>query len=353
MIINPDKNNGTLNKNHIFKTILRDMADGVMVINNIGEIVTINPSGKEILGLQSKSTEQILYAQFMETDDKNEIFHQFILDAVYDKEKSHTGLIDYFIEGEKKKLKLTSSFIFSEDKTQHEGISIVFSDVTEVENQHQLRHDSSVIFASLMSILTIYIYIYSIKNSFLPQIRPGFLTLIIVVLALGCMIIILKKTSFSVANFTLKLKNPLQQMKLPILISVIGFLLLILIKYGLNSLNVSFFPKDKPFFDFERLLKVGYIIYPITALLQEILTRCFMQNSLSNVFTGKYKDFLAIIVSSLIFGALHVAHGLNLMIGAFVFLSCLGVYYSKTKNIWGVTLIHYVLGMSVFLLNFT
>jgi len=60
-------------------------------------------------------------------------------------------------------------------------------------------------------------------------------------------------------------------------------------------------------------LTLGAIL-PLRALLQEILARCMMQNNLHHVFSGKYGSALSILVSSLIFGAMHVMYGINYMV---------------------------------------
>ena len=77
-----------------------------------------------------------------------------------------------------------------------------------------------------------------------------------------------------------------------------------------------------------------------------------MQESLLLIFSGRHKESLSIIVSSLVFGALHVAHGLVFMFAASILLGALGVLYNKQRSIWGVAIIHYVLGLAATLLGF-
>ena len=79
-------------------------------------------------------------------------------------------------------------------------------------------------------------------------------------------------------------------------------------------------------------------------VLQEFLARGVMQENLNRVFTGKYATVLSIVVSSLVFGVLHIHYGLPFMLGATVLLGALGMLYHKQGNIWGLCIIHYVLG---------
>ena len=53
---------------------------------------------------------------------------------------------------------------------------------------------------------------------------------------------------------------------------------------------------------------------------------------------------MSIMVSSLVFGVLHIAYGLPYMVGASLLLGVLGVFYHRQGNIWGLCIIHYVLG---------
>ena len=49
-------------------------------------------------------------------------------------------------------------------------------------------------------------------------------------------------------------------------------------------------------------------------------------------------------MSALVFGVLHIAYGLPYMLGAALLLGVLGILYHKQGNIWGLCIIHYVLG---------
>lgn len=93
-------------------------------------------------------------------------------------------------------------------------------------------------------------------------------------------------------------------------------------------------------------------MYAFTAVLQEFLARGAMQESLLRIFYGKHKEASSIIVSSLVFGVLHIAHGLIFMLAASILLGTLGILYNKQHSIWGTAIIHYALGLSATLLGF-
>jgi membrane protease YdiL (CAAX protease family) len=74
--------------------------------------------------------------------------------------------------------------------------------------------------------------------------------------------------------------------------------------------------------------------------------------SIRKMFDGKRGTLVAILLSSLLFGAVHIAHGFMYMIAAIILLGALGGLYEKQRNIWGVTIIHFVLGQAACCLGF-
>jgi membrane protease YdiL (CAAX protease family) len=74
--------------------------------------------------------------------------------------------------------------------------------------------------------------------------------------------------------------------------------------------------------------------------------------SIKKMFDGKRGIIAALVRSSLLFGALHIAHGFMYMMAAIILIGSLGVLYEKHQNIWGVTIIHFVLGQTAHCLGF-
>jgi len=55
-----------------------------------------------------------------------------------------------------------------------------------------------------------------------------------------------------------------------------------------------------------------YIVYLVVAPLQEFITRGTVQSTLTRLFAGRNSGFLAILVTSFLFGSLHVWVSINL-----------------------------------------
>ena len=94
------------------------------------------------------------------------------------------------------------------------------------------------------------------------------------------------------------------------------------------------------------------LVYPLTVILQEFLSRGVIHENLRRIFVGKHSEAAAIIVSSLLFGALHIHRGFMYMLAATVLLAIFGVLYRKQNSIWGLCIPHFVLGEVVWYLGF-
>lgn len=114
----------------IRKSIMRDMSEGVMTIGFNGTITYVNPSVSKIL---SKSEDELLGkrfgACFFDYED-NDAFTQTVLDAVYDRTKSHEAFVPYFTGTETRQLRMVTSFLTEEGKSV--GVIVVLSDLTEL-----------------------------------------------------------------------------------------------------------------------------------------------------------------------------------------------------------------------------
>lgn len=335
----------TPQQQEIMPRVLRDMNDGVLVLNTQGQILYLNQQGRALLG-EEQDLVGMRYASLLARDESggNDGFHQFILDAVYDKEHTHSGQADYQAPGrEKRRFRLTSSFLRSEDGEERIGVVVLFSDVTEVARLYRQRRESSTIFAVLMICVCAYLFLWSLLR-YLDMEPPGWvMNLMIEAISVIMFLIILKTTSFSIRDIGLRVTNARATFLPDILITLAGTVVLVVGKVVLLRVAPGFFPEGAPFWDWS-VGTFADVIYPLTVILQEFLARRVMQENLRRIFTGKHAGAMSILVSALVFGVLHIAYGLPYMLGATLLLGVLGVFYHKQGNIWGLCIIHYVLG---------
>lgn len=338
----------------IIPRILRDMNDGVLVLDMHGQILYLNDRGHVMLGVDEDMIGRKYGKAFLagDSDETNDKFHQFVLDAVYDKDHAHSGEAVYKAKSkELRYFNLTSSFLYGETKEKKIGIVVLFTDVTEVARLNIQRRESSTIFAVLMICVCIYLFLWSFLRYLNVEPPAWVMSLMIEGISVVMFFIILKTTSFSLKDIGLRIKNVKATFIPNILITLAGIVILILGKIAILKTVPGFFPEGAPFWDWS-VGTFADIIYPFTVILQEFLARGVMQENLNRIFIGKYGGATSIAVSALMFGVLHIAYGLPFMIGASVLLGALGVLYHKQGNIWGLCIVHYVLGEAATFLRY-
>lgn len=340
-------------KERMLPRILRDITDGVLVLDQGGNVLYINPSGCQILGLKQECIGQKYYAVVMDDgNESNDTFHQFLLDAVYDKDKTHKGELEYTCkDGKKLNLRIATSFLRNSEGTVKDGVVIQFSDETEVVRLRRKERDTTTVFAVTMILICSWIFFVQIWEYLGRPISLFVMTNMVEVIGIVLLLFILKSTSFTWQDIGLSTKGLGPIIRVDSLFSALGVVLLILAKVVMMKVNPGHFPPGTPFFDWGALLSVSRILYPFTAILQEFLVRGVVHENMRRIFTGERGETLAIVVSSLFFGALHLYLGVVYMVGAALLLGVLGVLYRRQNTIWGLCIPHFVLGTVLSILH--
>ncbi|MDO5573244.1 MAG: PAS domain S-box protein [bacterium] len=340
-------------KEHLIPRILRDVTDGVMVLDMQGTIKFLNPSGGKILGTEADSLTGKKYAILMNDDSKkeNDHFHQFLLDAVYDKEHVHEGNVIYVRpDGRSLELHINTSFLYDDSGNLRDGIVIQFSDVTELVTLQRKQKEASIVFAATIACVCIWVFLYVLWELCNRPISNHWMTQLVQLNGVVIFLFVLKNTSFTLRDMGFGTKNLKKIIITDSCIAVIGFVLLVGAKLLVMQFVPGFFDESKPFWNW-KAMGTSEWLYPLTVLLQEFLTRGVMHENLRRIFTGKHRESLAIIISSLIFGVLHIHMGIVYMAGAAILLGGLGMLYRKQNTIWGLCIPHYVLGISLVFLG--
>ena len=114
------------------ETVLRDMSEGVMIIDPHGTIRKVNPAAGHILEMNTETLDNGSFAALFIQNQKNDAFVQFILDAVYDKQKTNVGVIRYFTGESEKWLRISTSYQQAEADDDGRCVVVVFSDVSDL-----------------------------------------------------------------------------------------------------------------------------------------------------------------------------------------------------------------------------
>ena len=334
--------------------ILRDVDDGVLALDKHGCIIYVNPQSKKLLGISDLEIGKT-YAEVFFNDkhgNKNDAFHQFIVDAVCDKEKTHSGSVSFIDKnGKKYHFRVTSSFLKGEGEDEQNGVIVVISDITETETLKKKRYDASIVFSCVTACVCLYLLLLATIEFLNFNVPTKMLTQVINAMVFVGAVVIYRKTDFSVDELGLKIKKPKQTLGLAVGISTAVVGLLMVAKLVISKIAPEFFSESVPFWNWNIGL-YSWVSYGFTCIVQEFLARSMIYGSIKKLFDGKNSTILAIVLSSLLFGAVHIAHGFMYMISAIVLLGALGGLYEKQRNIWGVTIIHFVLGQAACCLGF-
>lgn len=124
-----------LHSSIIFRHVIENMHDGVLTIDNSGIITTVNPAAEKILEMPKKNLLNSKFSDFFFNYPENDDFNQTILDAIYDASMSHHKICNFYTGKTLKSLFVTTSFlkIDIEAEVQSVGITVLFSDITELQ----------------------------------------------------------------------------------------------------------------------------------------------------------------------------------------------------------------------------
>lgn len=166
-----------------------------------------------------------------------------------------------------------------------------------------------------------------------------------------------RHSGISFASFGLDLKNFKPAMILNLKATSIFILLLFIVKYILiNFLPDQFGDQLIDFYTFKdgSIISVFFLIflYSIHAIFQEFIARACIQGGLMQFISGKWADWKAIILATLMFSSFHIMIDVT-----YAFLTIIpglfwGYLFAKEKNLLAVSISHILIGIvAIFILN--
>lgn len=85
-------------------------------------------------------------------------------------------------------------------------------------------------------------------------------------------------------------------------------------------------------------------MYLLMAIVQEIICRGYIQNTIERVLTGSHRSLMAIATTSLLFAVAHLHYSLSTMLVTLFAGIFFGWLYQRHKTLTGVSLAHFILG---------
>lgn len=328
---------------------LADMPGCAIVMGPHGKIVYANEAACSTMGVGPYVGRTFVEYYSEHAHEENDEFYELVLDAVRDKGIRQSGRCPFVApDGTSYVFFVTSSLLVDNDETH---LIITCADVTAEEKAELLRRESTIVFLSSIVYLCVFIFIYSVWNYLGQPFPPTGMTVIIEVGGVLLGIYVLLATSLSLADIGLGTKNLAQNLKVDGIACLIIIAVFAVLKLILMRVAPGVIVHPEAFYDPSWVTPARFLKYIPTALIQEFLSRGIMQESLSHVIVGKNSELTAVIMSTLMFAALHLSYSPFFMLGAGVLLFVFGIIYMKQRSIWGLALIHFTFGMSAAMLG--
>ena len=332
--------------------VFGDIADGVLLLSSDGTIAYMNKSAQAILNIAADQLGSSLPGTWLQqTDTRNDDLCQAILDALYHKQTKIEKTVKFYTtNNENRTLRIKSSYWNDPDPEGNDGVLLILQDVTKEERLKKEKEDAILIFTFFLTAVGIWVLFYAALIQFQIEIPKFCMTYILLGLGAALSWLIIWKTDLTISDLGLSFRNIRKPVLVNAAFSLTACLAMIAAKAILIMSGSAFFPEGQPFFDFQFTL--GMKLYPLSVLLQEILSQSIIHECLIRILKGKNARLYAILISSLLFTVLHIHRGFGFMIGSLLLCCGIGILYRKQRTIWGLCITHYSISMMTFFLNF-
>ena len=118
-----------------YRTVLNNVASGVLSIDSRGVVTSFNAAASEIVGLPGETVVGRTFAEVLQDLEGGDEFCDVILDAVYDSSVAHQRVVQAAFGGRAQSLSVATSYLKEErdGETVRVGVVAVFNDISEIE----------------------------------------------------------------------------------------------------------------------------------------------------------------------------------------------------------------------------
>lgn len=333
--------------------IFENMSDGIMAINQNGQITYMNSACEQIFDTSLANLRQKSFEDAFLGNKKNKAFNKLFLASLRKNVIPEKTTVKYEQNAKIQYLSVDISLIHEEGEINEEqdfpGMVVLFDDLTSKYRLKQHEHDFAYIFAGLIFCISIYLSIWSLLRFTLKlPLKTPFYTMMIEVMAFILFLEIIFLTSLSLKDIGLipKISRIKKNLIETFFIALTGCAVLLLSKVILTLMGIqikSYFIGGSP---------EGAYTYLFTAFIQEFLARGVIQTSVKSLMQVKYQKQFGVLLTSLLFSLMHLPFGFIFMIGAFFLSIVLGYLFERQKDLWGCAFLHWSCGYLAMCLYF-
>ncbi len=222
----------------------------------------------------------------------------------------------------------------------------------ELEESIHRHNHLNFVFMNTVVLLTFFSFVLALlktsSDTFSKVATTFVISRLIEVAILTSSILLIIKSKLPLSNFGLTLKNWPRAIRESLMATVVAIFLCTLLKWVMIQLHVG---------DTSYLIRFGnlewsFAFYILVAPLQEFLGRGVVQGTLQRIVPGRYGWLMAIVLTSLVFGTLHLyistSFALASMAGSFLW----GWLYLRHETIVGISISHFIIGLWMGVLGF-
>ena len=334
----------TIEQESFPQRVLRDMTAAVLVLNRHGYIKYFNRPAARMLELDGAIEPGTVKLDLTVDGSENDAFNRIILDALHVQIYTHTGHVRYRSPSGRLYFVRVSGSFLDYPGDEDDEIVVTISDETREAELRQKIADSSSTFTTFIFSFAIWMLVYALWEYLGRPVAADYMTHGVEVLSMIMLVFILCRTSLTWKDLGLKPEHPLRTLRTAVIVAVCAVGFLFAFKAAARMVNPALFEPDAPFFDVSRF-GTRQVLYVLTAGIQEFLARSVMQGNLKRIMIGRHRGAMAIVLSSVIFAALHIHFGFFFMVGAAVLAGLEGILYDKQNNILGVWILHWTFGV--------
>lgn len=333
-----------LSQESFSQRVLSDMSAAVLVLDQKGYILYMNRPAARVMELEAPPEPGTERFAFASENPYNDDFYGYIFDALYQKTGTHAGRARFEASSGRRYVFRVSSSFLDEPGTEHDQIVITLSDETVEETLRDKVHDSAMTFSIFLFCFSVWIVLYALWEFRGRPFSPDVMTHGIELMALLMLLFILKNTQLTWHDLGLHVQDAGGTVKTALIVAACAVAFLCALKAVIRCFNPTAFGPGAPFFDLSRF-GARQILYIFTAGIQEFLARSVIQGNLRRIMAGKRPGADAIVLSSLIFAAMHIHLGFLFMLGAAILAGLEGILYEKQRNLLGVWIVHWTFGV--------
>jgi PAS domain S-box-containing protein len=327
---------------------MQDMREGVLILDQDGAVLFANRSARDLLELEGDPQRGAAALSLLPEDAYNDPFREMILKAVERKEQTHVEQVRYRgPSGRESVFRMSSAGLEEEGRLK---IVITLADETEQEELRGRMQESAHLFTTFLFAFCIWMILYALWEYLGRPIPADDMTRGVEIMGVILFALIFHYKHLTWRDLGLAPDRPARTIRTGILIAAGALGLLAVLKVLIRAFRPDAFGPGESFIDFGKF-GARQIRYIFTAGIQEFLARSVMQGNLKRIMASRRPALAAILLSSLIFAALHIHLGLMFMLGAAILAGLEGILYEKQQSVYGVWIVHWVFGVGGTLLS--